>query len=237
MSGCTCATAAGSRFDSGSSSSSSSGSCRIARATARRCTIPRESSATGSSARRSMPTASSTLSTRSAAVRDRVQARVVAQVLATAQLAVQQRLVAEEADPAADGVPVVGQLSAEHPHRRRRAGAGASRASAAASSCRRRWGRTRRASGPWEVERDVAQRGALAVAAAGAAQADGWFGVRHAGWTLVGAAQRARLGARSALRPRRRAFSGPRLHAAGDPSTRGRSRRGGRSAQNGPPAA
>ena len=83
-----------------------------------------------------------------ARVRRAVQAGVEAQVLARGEVAVEQRRVAEEADPAADRPALVGQLVAEHASRCRRAGAAAWRARAAASSCRRRWGRRRRASRP-----------------------------------------------------------------------------------------
>ncbi len=58
ISGSSSPAAAGSRPARGSSSSSSGGSCSTARATAARCTIPRESSRTGSSARRPSPTRS-----------------------------------------------------------------------------------------------------------------------------------------------------------------------------------
>ena len=105
---------------------------------------------------------------------DAVQARVEAQVLAPRQLAVQQRLMAEEADPAAHRVAVVGQRAAEHanlagvraqqrgehPQQRRLAGAVGPE-------------HDERATG-LERERDVAQRGALAIAASDAAQDDSW---------------------------------------------------------------
>ena len=70
---------------------------------ASRWRIPAESSATRSSARRSIPTAASSSAIRASAGRalDPVQRGVEAQVLAPAQVAVEQRLVAEVADPAA----------------------------------------------------------------------------------------------------------------------------------------
>jgi hypothetical protein len=105
--------------------------------------------------------------------RDAVQARVEAQVLSPAELAVQQRLVAEEADPPAHRVAVVGQGAAEHAH-----------VAGVRAQQRREHPQQRRLSRPVgtedderladrQLERDVAQRGALAVAAPGAAQADG----------------------------------------------------------------
>ena len=57
----------------------------------------------------------------------------------TRQLAVQQRLVAEEADAAAHAPRLARQLAPEHRSRGRRAGAAAWRGCAAASTCRRRW--------------------------------------------------------------------------------------------------
>ena len=67
MSGSTSSLAAGSRLARGSSSNSSSGSCRTARATATRCTMPRESVRSGSRQRFFRRTSSSSSSTRSAA--------------------------------------------------------------------------------------------------------------------------------------------------------------------------
>ena len=64
MSGSTAPAAPGSRFASGSSSSSSSGSCSTARQIATRCAMPRESVRSGSSPRRVIPTASSSVSIR-----------------------------------------------------------------------------------------------------------------------------------------------------------------------------
>ena len=146
ISGSISSAAAGSRFARGSSSSSSGGSCSTARQTATRCSSPRQSVRTGSSARPARRIRSSSSSTR--ALGDAVQARVEAQVLARRQVAVQQRLVREQADASAHRPLALGQRLAEHDAPRRRAGAAASRARAAASTCRRRWGRTRRASRP-----------------------------------------------------------------------------------------
>ena len=77
-----------------------------------------------------------------------VQAGVEAQVLAAAEVAVEQRLVAEVADPPAQlpGLARAARSRARAP--RRRSAAAASPGSAAASSCRRRWGRARPASRP-----------------------------------------------------------------------------------------
>ena len=112
ISGSTSSLAAGSRFARGSSSSRSSGSCSSARHTATRCTIPRESVRTGSSARRSIPTAASSSSPRSRATP--CSAAWNAQVLARRELAVEQRLVAEQPDPPAHRPALVGQGVAEH---------------------------------------------------------------------------------------------------------------------------
>ena len=123
-----------------------SGRCSTARATASRCTMPRLSSRTGSSARRSICTAASTSSTRCGP--DPVQARVVAQVLAPGQIAVEQRLVAEQPEPAAYLPRTARQLLAEQRDACLRAPAAASRGSAAASTCRRRCARAPPASRP-----------------------------------------------------------------------------------------
>ena len=201
-SGTTCATAAGSRFASGSSSSSSSGSCRTARATARRWTIPRESSATGSSARACMPTASSTAWTRSAPSATRCRRAWKRRFSRPAQLAIQQRVVAEEADPPARGVAVVGQRAAEHAHL-----AGVRAQQRREHPQQRRLARAvgaeddeRLARG--QLERHVAQRSALAVAAPGAAQADRWLWLRHGPDASGRARGRARPGDRLQAPPR-----------------------------------
>ena len=157
---------------SGSSSSSSSGSCSTARQIARRWTMPRESVCTGSSARAVIRTASSSSSTRASA--HAVQAGVEAQVLAPGEVAVEQRLVAEQADaPAHRPAPRrAARGRARAP--RRRAGAAAWRARAAASTCRRRWGRTRRASARAAASSVTpASAGALAVVAAQVLDVDG----------------------------------------------------------------
>ena len=83
-----------------------------ARAAATRCTIPRESSCSGSSARVDIPTASEGLL--HARVAERVQARVKAQVLARRELAIEERVVAEPADAAAQGPAFARELATEH---------------------------------------------------------------------------------------------------------------------------
>ena len=136
---------AGSRFASGSSSSSSSGLVQDGAADREALDHPaRERAQRLVGARAPSRPRSSSSSTRAA--RHAVQPRVEAQVLARRQLAVEQRLVREQPDPPAHRPALVGQLARRARCARRRAGAAASRASAAASSCRRRWGRRRRAS-------------------------------------------------------------------------------------------
>ena len=79
-----------------------------------RWTMPRLSERTGSSARSRMPTASSSSSTRSR--RDPMQARVVDEVLAPGQVAVQQRLVSQQPDAAAHLPALARQRLAEQLH-------------------------------------------------------------------------------------------------------------------------
>ena len=97
ISGSSRSAAAGSRLARGSSSSSTGGSCSTARATARRCTMPRDSSATGSSARRARPHGIQQLvhplrARRRAGARGR-------KVLARRQVAVEERLVSRGSRP------------------------------------------------------------------------------------------------------------------------------------------
>ena len=77
-----------------------------------------------------------------------VQAGVEAQVLAPAQVAVEQRLVAEEADPAARLPGLAAAARARAPAPRRRSAAAGWRGCAAGSSCRPRSGPARPASRP-----------------------------------------------------------------------------------------
>ena len=91
------------------------------------------------------PTASSSSSIRARRprARDPVQPGVEGEVLAAAEVAVEERLVAEVADPAAQLPGLAAAARSRAPAPRRRSGAAASRGPAAASSCRRRWGRGR----------------------------------------------------------------------------------------------
>jgi hypothetical protein len=78
--------------------------------------------------------------------RHAVQARVEGEVLAPAEVAVEQRRVAEQPDRARARPSPRRAASAEDARACPRAGAAASPARAAASTCPRRWGRRRRAS-------------------------------------------------------------------------------------------
>ncbi len=142
-SGSSRAVAAGSRLASGSSRSRSSGSCSTARAAATRWTMPRDRTATGSSARAVMPTASSTSSMRVG--RDVVQARVEAQVLPRREVAVEHRLVREEPDPPAHRPALARQLAAEDARRARVRAQQAGEDAQERRLARRRWDRGPRA--------------------------------------------------------------------------------------------
>ena len=87
----------------GSSSTSSSGSCSSARQSASRCTIPREYEATRSARTSQSPKRSSSIPAPLAALRHAVETPVEVEVLERGQVAVEQRLVAEVAEPAAVG--------------------------------------------------------------------------------------------------------------------------------------
>ena len=109
--------ASASRWESGSSSSSSSGSCRTQRQIAEplRASRPRARRPARRRAAPSRRASSSSLDPRLGGLAvEPVQARVEAQVLAAAEVAVEQRLVAEVADPAAQLPGLAGQRAAEH---------------------------------------------------------------------------------------------------------------------------
>ena len=199
--------APGSRLASGSSSSSSSGSCSSARQIATRCAIPRDSERTGSSARRAIPTASSSSSARRRHV---VQPRVEAQVLARGQVAVEQRLVGEQPDPPAHRpalarqrapeharlAGVRAQQRGEHPQQRRLAGAvgaehrqrGARAAASSvtpASATRSPYARARSRSATAGAPSAVVGHGATSRRAASAPRARASARARRTSWSIA----------------------------------------------------
>ena len=155
-----------SRWERGSSSSSSSGSWTSARQIAARCSMPAERLRTSSSPRRAMPARSSSAAIRALGSATRCRRALSSRFSRDRELAVEQRLVAEVAEPAAHLPRLARQRRPEHLRPRRRSAAAASRGSAAACSCRRRWRRSPPASPPLELERDVPQHRALVVVAA-----------------------------------------------------------------------
>ena len=96
---CSTAMARSSSAVNGSSNSSTSGSCMKARATARRCRMPRENSRTRPSRTRSSPVRSSHSMRRFARVVKAVELREQHQIFGGGQFVVERNSVAQHADP------------------------------------------------------------------------------------------------------------------------------------------